>query len=206
MFLVLFLCALFLVWIDPLGLRPHKITPQLADSARPKLDVELLTVNPNSRPGSKLHKVRGIVVHYTANPGATAMANRNYFEGLKDSHITQASAHFIVGLDGEIIQCIPTSEVAYASNQRNWDTVSIEVCHPDSSGKFNRKTYDSLVRLTAYLMGRFDLNTDQVIRHYDVTGKLCPKYFVDHPDAWKQFKRDINTYVKENAIKEKSRE
>ena len=198
------LVALLLLWLDPLSLRPHKIRPQLPDSAQPEMDVELLTVNPNSRPGKKLGKVKGIVVHYTANPGSSAMDNRNYFEGLKDSHVTQASAHFIVGLKGEIVQCIPTSEIAYASNQRNGDTIAIEVCHPDASGKFNRKTYDSLVRLTAYLMARFDLDTDQVIRHYDVTGKLCPKYFVEHPDAWKQFKTDLNTYIKENAIKEKS--
>lgn len=164
----------------------------------------MLTPNPNSRPGTRLRKVRGIVVHYTANPGSTAMANRNYFESLKDSHVTRASAHFIVGLDGEIIQCVPTSEIAYASNQRNADTISIEVCHPDASGKFKRETYDSLVRLVAYLMARFQLSEDQLIRHYDVTGKICPKYFVDHPNAWKQFKADVNTYMEENSIREKT--
>ena len=94
------LVALLLLWLDPLSLRSHKIRPQLPDSARPEIDVELLTVNPNSRPGKKLGKVKGIVVHYTANPGSSAMDNRNYFEGLKDSHVTQASAHFIVGLKG----------------------------------------------------------------------------------------------------------
>lgn len=30
-----------------------------------------------------------------------------------------------------------------------------------------------------------------LIRHHDVTGKICPKWFVDHPDAWEQFKRDV---------------
>ena len=98
-------------------------------------DVELLTVNPYSRPGTKTDRIKGIVVHYTANPGATAMANRNYFEGLKDSHATRSSSNFIVGLEGEIIQCVPTWEVAYASNDRNHDTVSIECCHPDESGE-----------------------------------------------------------------------
>ena len=50
------------------------------DGSRPDLDVELLTVNPYSRPGTALTQVNGIVIHYTANPGATAIANRNYFE------------------------------------------------------------------------------------------------------------------------------
>ena len=84
----------------------------------PEYDVDLLTINSYSRPGIAMDDVNGIVIHYTANPGSTAVQNRNYFEGLKDSHITKASAHFVVGLDGEIVQCIPTAEIAYASNKR----------------------------------------------------------------------------------------
>ena len=71
---------------------------------QPDIDVELLTVNPYSRPGTETNKITGIVVHYTANPGSTAMDNRNYFEGLKDSHETKASSNFVVGLEGEIVQ------------------------------------------------------------------------------------------------------
>lgn len=162
---------------------------------QPSLDVELLSINDYSRPGIALDEVKGIVIHYTANPGSTAIQNRNYFEGLKDSHETMASSHFVIGLDGEIVQCIPTAEISYASNDRNNDTISIECCHPGKDGKFEDATYDSLIQLTAYLMGKYDLTTDDVIRHYDVTGKACPKYFVDHEDAWKQFLQDINTYI-----------
>ena len=144
-------------------------------------------------PEIKLEKVKGIVVHYTANPGSTAMENRNYFEGLKDSHKTFASSHFVVGLDGEIIQCIPTKEVAYASNDRNSDTLSIECCHYAENGKFTEKTYSSLVKLCAYLCHRFGLTQDDIIRHYDVTGKNCPKYFVEHPKVWKRFRADVKT-------------
>ena len=61
--------------------------------------------------------------------------------------------------------------------------------------KFNQQTYDSLVELTAYLMGRFQLTTDDVIRHYDVTGKKCPLYYVEHEDAWQQFLTDVNQYI-----------
>jgi len=166
------------------------------DESRPELDVELLTVNPYSRPGTALEKVNGIVIHYTANPGATAIANRNYFENLKDTHTTKASSHFIVGLEGEIVQCIPTAEIAYASNDRNSDTISIECCYQNEDGSFEQATYDSVIRLTAWLCAKFGLTTEDVIRHYDVTGKLCPKYYVEHEDAWAQFKEDVTTYLK----------
>lgn len=161
------------------------------DASKPQIDVELLTVNPYSRPGIETDKIQGIVVHYTANPGSTAMDNRNYFEGLKDSHVTKTSSNFIVGLEGEIVQCVPTWEVAYASNDRNKDTVSIECCHPDQTGKFTEETYHSMVQLCAWLCMKFDLDAGDVIRHYDVTGKNCPKYFVEDEKAWKQFKKDI---------------
>ena len=167
---------------------------------QPELDVQLLTVNEYSRPGLALDEVNGIVIHYTANPGTGAQANRNYFEGLKDSHDTKASSHFVIGLNGEIIQCIPTSEMAYASNERNTDTIAIECCHPDSSGAFNQSTYDSLVHLTAWLCGKFDLSTEDVIRHYDVTGKDCPKYYVENPDAWERFLGDVDAYLQQNGV------
>ena len=159
----------------------------------PEIDVELLTVNPYSRPGIALKSVKGIVVHYTANPGSSAAANRNYFENLKDSQDRKVSSHFVIGMDGEVIQCIPTKEIAYASNDRNTDTLSIECCHPDDTGEFTEDTYDSLVQLTAWLCKRFSLERDDVIRHYDVTGKDCPRYFVQNEDAWEQFRDDVKT-------------
>lgn len=166
------------------------------DASRPDLEVELLTINEYSRPGAKTGKINGIVIHYTANPGSSAMQNRDYFEGLKDSHKTKASSHFIVGLDGEIVQCVPTWEIAYASNERNSDTVSIETCHPKQDGKYTKETYQSLVKLTAWLCKKFDLDEEDVIRHYDVTGKICPKYFVENEEAWEQFKKDVKKALK----------
>lgn len=171
------------------------VTLSEVDENRPELDVELLTVNPYSRPGTALEKVNGIVIHYTANPGATAIANRNYFENLKDTHTTKASSHFVVGLEGEIVQCIPTAEIAYASNDRNSDTISIECCYKNEDGSFEQATYDSVIRLTAWLCEKFGLTSEDVIRHYDVTGKLCPLYYVEYEDAWTQFKKDVDTYL-----------
>ena len=165
------------------------------DASEPDIDVQLLDVNPYSRPGIQSDGITGIVIHYTANPGSTAQENRDYFNGLQNSHETSASSNFIVGLDGEIIQCVPTWEMAYASNERNHDTVSIEVCHPDESGKFTEDTYRSLVQLTSWLCVKFNLSADDVIRHYDVTGKNCPKYFVEHEEAWESFKENVSLAI-----------
>ena len=167
----------------------------------PEISAQFLTVNAYSRPGTKLEEVKGIVVHYTGNPGTTAQQNRNYFEGLAESKITKASSHYIIGLSGEIIQCIPLDEIAYASNERNVDTIAIECCIDNDAGKFNEKTYDSLVRLVAWLVGEYDLKIDDIIRHYDVTGKMCPKYFVEHESAWEDFKLDVKKYIDENGVK-----
>ena len=175
-------------------------TGEEIDASRPELDVQLLTVNPYSRPGTKSGKINGIVIHYTANPGSTARQNRDYFEGLKDSHETKASSHFVVGLEGEIVQCIPTWEVAYASNDRNSDTVSIETCHPKKDGKYTKETYRSMVKLTAWLCKKFDLNENDVIRHYDVTGKICPKYFVENEEAWKKFLEDVKQAIDSDTV------
>ena len=165
---------------------------------KPDIDVELLTINPYSRPGTQSEKINNIVIHYTANPGTTAKQNRNYFEGLKDSRKAKASSHFIVGLDGEIIQCVPTWEIAYASNHRNSDTVSIETCHKTSDGTYTKETYQSMVKLTAWLCEKFDLTDDDIIRHYDITGKICPKYFVEDENAWEKFKEDVKKVLEGN--------
>lgn len=166
----------------------------------PDYQVELLDINEYSRPGTALARVNGIVIHYTANPGTTAEQNRNYFQNLQETGETYASSHFVIGLDGEIVQCIPCNEIAYASNERNEDTIAIECCIPDETGRFNDATYQSLVELVTWLMGRYDLTTEDVIRHYDVTGKACPKYYVENEGEWLQFKEDLLTYIDTNGI------
>ena len=142
-----------------------------------------------ARSGRRLEDIRGIVIHYVGNPGTTAINNRNYFA----REDTEVCSHFVVGLEGEVVQCVPLWERSAASNQRNKDTISIEVCHPDETGKFNEDTYTSLVRLTAWLCRETNLKPDAVIRHYDVTGKACPLYYVRHPDAWNTFLSDVAT-------------
>ena len=185
--LLLVLCALGvgakLLWPRSVT-QAIKNTPGYGVEIPAWIEVDLLPVNEWSRPGEPLQEVNGVVIHYVGNPGTSAAANRSYFENLATTHETSVSAHFLVGLEGEILQCVPLSEISYCSNQRNYDTIAIEVCHPDDTGVFSDQTLESVERLTAWLCGVFDLGTDQVIRHYDVTGKICPKYYVEHEEAW----------------------
>jgi len=164
-----------------------------------KIDEKYLTPNQYSRPQKKIKEVKGIVIHWVANPNSTAISNRNYFESLKDKKIF-ASAHYVVGIKGEIIQCIPFDEVAYHVGAKKYRTnklgdypndytIGIECCHLDWNGKMSEETYNSLVELMDYLCDKFNLNAlVDCYRHYDVTGKLCPRFFVDNIDEWERFK------------------
>jgi N-acetylmuramoyl-L-alanine amidase len=160
--------------------------------------VDYIGKNSHSRPGTPLTEINAVVIHYVGNPGSSARANRNYFNNLALTKETYASSHFVVGLEGEIVACVPLTEIAYASNERNADTVSVEVCHPDESGVYAPKTYERVVELTAWLCRTFSLNpAEDVIRHYDVTGKICPKFYVEHPEAWEDLKADIAAKMEE---------
>ena len=154
----------------------------------------LLTPSKFTRPQTKI-KPTAIAWHYVGNPNTSALANRNYFESLKVGKKTSkgnyiyASSNFIIGLDGEIIECIPVGEKSFCTNQANGYTISIECCHPDSTGRFTEATYNSMVWLGKYLMQKYNIKNN--IRHYDVTGKICPKWFVDNPSEWEKFKAEL---------------
>lgn len=165
-----------------------------------KIQEKLLTPNPYSRPQTKLVKVTKIVVHWVGNAGSTAMSNRNYFEGLKTGkNGTYASSHYIIGLEGEVIRCIPDTEIAYHAKEANTYSIGIENCHPNWEGEFNDKTYQTLITLCASLSKRYGLNplTD-LLRHYDITKKICPKYYVEHQEAWEQLKKNVASKMNTN--------
>ncbi len=162
---------------------------------RPPLAVDLLTMNEYSRPGEALPEVKSIFIHYTANAGTTAEQNRSYFESLAESHERSASAHFVIGFDGTIVQCIPTKEIAYAVKGRNYDSISIECCYLDENGRFEEETYQKLIELTAWLLHKYELRPENVLRHYDEGGKNCPKYYVEHEEAWQGFLNDLRAYM-----------
>ena len=187
---LLFLVVLAIGWIVFQNeIIPREKVFELAATPIPDwIDQQIIDVDGNSRRGVYLEGVRDIVIHYVGNPGTTAQQNRDYF----DNPSSEVSSHFVIGLKGEIIQCIPLHEKSSASNHRNKDTISIEVCHPDTSGKFTDESYQSLVKLTAWLCKTCNLDSNDVIRHYDITGKQCPLYSVTHEDVWEQFKNDVD--------------
>ena len=157
------------------------------------------TMKKLTTPGSK---PAGIVIHYVGNPGSAAAANRNFFEN--GSGGAGVAAHYIVGLKGEVLRCVPDDEVAYHAGKSfgpAWDAMAktnnfrmlgIECCHPDASGMFNDLTYASLVELTALLCKRHELTINNVFRHYDVCGKNCPVYYANNQAAWQKMKADIS--------------
>lgn len=160
----------------------------------PEIKEDYLEINEYSRPGTELKKVKSIFVHYTANAGTTAEQNRSYFENLAQTHERSASAHFIIGYDGELLQCIPLDEEAYAVKSRNEDSISIECCYLSEDGSFTPQTYDTLIHTLAWLIDQYNLSTDDILRHYDCGGKLCPLYYAEHEDAWEQLRQDVADY------------
>jgi N-acetylmuramoyl-L-alanine amidase len=188
------------------------------------IDRKLLSINLFSRPGKKLAGVKGVVIHWVGNPGTSALQNRNYFEGLKNQSPDNpkavfASAHFIVGLAGEIIQCLPLDETAYHAGARlytpeaisrfghypNGNTVGIELCHPGRDGKFTPETWISAAGLTACLLRTFGLEPSSGIwTHHAIALKDCPKYFVEHPEAFERFKLDADIAMGEYPEGEKA--
>ena len=165
-----------------------------SDTRKPEIQENFLSFSEYNRPGTKLASVNNIFVHYTANPGTSAAQNRSYFESLGQTHERAASAHFIIGYEGEIIQCIPLEEEAYAVVDRNKDSISIECCFIEEDGSFTQETYDSLIAMIAWLTDKYDLEAKDILRHYDCGGKLCPIYYVEHEDAWEKLLYDVEHY------------
>ena len=170
-----------------------------------RIDEDHLTINRYSRPGTMLKDALAIVMHWVANPGSSAQANRNFFEGRKDGKSGYGSAHYIVGLHGEIIECIPPTEVAWHCGSKtytaytrtitrgnpNYVTLGVELCHPRADGEFSGETLKSAVSLVASLCNDFDLNPYKTITtHKAIVGwKDCPKYWCDNPGEFQRFCR-----------------
>lgn len=157
----------------------------------PEWEEAFLTVNEYSRPGSTLSKVDNVYVHYTANPGTNAHQNRSYFQNLAETKEVKASSHFIIGYEGEIVQCIPLDEIAYAVAGENTRSISIECCYVAEDGSFTEETYNSLIKLLKWLCDAYDLEKEDILRHYDSNGKLCPIYYVEHESEWEQLKTHV---------------
>ena len=172
-----------------------------------------LTPNKWSRPQIAIKPVRGIVIHYVENPGTSAMFNRNFFEHRKLGKTGYGSAHFIIDLSGEVVLCIPPNEVAYhcgenraagfyytdLATDRFWPwpnacTLGVEFCHLDRLGHYTEETLESGRHLLASLCELHDLDPAfDIVRHFDITGKPCPKFFVDHLREFETYKLSVKS-------------
>lgn len=152
-----------------------------------------------------LSRIKYIVVHYTANDGDSDEGNGNYFA----NHIKEASAHYFADGDS-ITQSVPDDYIAYSVGGKkysdcnktgggkfygqctNANSLSIELCDEVKNGvsDFTSATIDNAVELIREKMKQYNVDINHVIRHFDVTGKPCPKPYVDNA-LWKEFKRKI---------------
>lgn len=136
-------------------------------------------------PGTAIQP-RELILHYIGNPGTTARQNASYF-----AHVnSQTSVHYIVD-EEEIIEIIPPDQKSYGTSDRehNKRGIQIEMCHPDASGRIEEVVLEKVVWLCRELMGRYGIT--EIIRHYDVTGKKCPLWYVEHPEEWEALKGRI---------------
>lgn len=168
----------------------------------------LLTPNEYSRPQSKVRELLAVVIHWTANPCAGAKENRDYFETKKTGMGGYGSAHYVIGQNGEAVQCVPEDEVAYhcGSSQKdpasgkvytdyarrkfghyavnfktespNLCTVGIELCPADWDGNFTDETERSAAELCADILRRHSLTADDITTHHDIVG------WKDCPRLW----------------------
>lgn len=166
---------------------------------------EMLITNPVNRPRKPMTP-KYLVIHWTANTakGANARANRNYFQNTTRA----ASAHYIVD-DREIVRCIPENEVAYHvgalkyshPEARNANSIGIEMC-VNADGNFE-KMRENTVRLAADICRRYGINPlNDMLRHYDVTRKDCPRFFVQDPAAWNIFRYEVSKAMFPPVLKE----
>lgn len=127
------------------------------------------------------------------------MANRNYFESLKNKQV-YASSQYIIGLNGEVVACMPENEIAWhAGNYKiNCNSIGFECCHPDWGGKFSDITYNTLITMLADKCRQYNLNVNAIITHKMASGKVCPKYYVEHQDAFEQLKADVASKLGNN--------
>lgn len=145
---------------------------------------------------------RYIVIHDTDNRkrGANAKANRDYFANHPDA---QASAHYTVDQDN-IIQVLEDTwrgwhcGDVYNPTVNNSNSIGIELC-VNVDNDFT-KTLANGIELVKYLMAKHNIPESNVIRHKDVTGKICPRYMIqDRPDLWVYLKNSIGGKVAENV-------
>jgi N-acetylmuramoyl-L-alanine amidase len=169
----------------------------------------------NYRKG-RTDSIKYIVIHYTANNGDTAAGNASYYANNAN---LSASAHYFIDEHQDVYQSVKDSDTAWhcgASSYkhkycRNSNSIGIELCSRNPNGKvsaedkgwyFKEETINNAVKLTKKLMAIYGVPAENVVRHYDVTGKRCPAPFVNDENAWQKFKERISSEGDEDDMKQ----
>ena len=144
------------------------------------------------------NSIKYIVMHYTANDGDTDEGNAHYFQGAG----RRASAHYFVDEDS-VAQSVRDNDAAWHCGGAlesshhplrgicmNRNSLGVEMCSDIVGGKYTitPQTVDRAVELVKYLMAKYGIDVDHVVRHYDVTGKDCPEPWVRDESLWRAFK------------------
>jgi len=174
---------------------------------------DLIVKNQYSRPGMKLIGVKGLVIHWTATPGASDENEVKFFDGADGGGGRYASAHLFVDRDSARLD-IPLDEVAYHANDHacripklaatasyyknggaNLTAIGIEMC-VEKDGTIHAETITRTVQVAAALCKQFGLNpVADIYRHYDITGKNCPAPWVAKPAEFTTFKNRVAAEV-----------
>ena len=149
--------------------------------------------------------VEYIVIHYTSNQGDTAKNNADYFAREK----VGASAHYFCD-ENEIWQSVKDTDTAWHCGAktyrhpecRNANSIGVEICMNDKKGNVRQGSIATAAELVRYLMQRYGVPVDRVIRHYDVTGKYCPGPMVDDPALWTAFQQSL-TQTEDDSVRYK---
>ena len=157
--------------------------------------MEFIACNTDNYRAGRTQPVQYIVMHYTANNGDTAQNNCDYYHRVGG---LQASAHYFVDEYG-VMQSVREGDTAWHCGARaywhpecrNGNSIGIEMCsrkRADGSYYILPETVANAAALAREIMQRYGIDTDHVLRHYDVTGKRCPMPWVDDPAQWTAFK------------------
>ena len=156
--------------------------------------MEFVSCDPSNYRAGRTQPVRYIVMHYTANNGDTARNNCDYYHRVGG---LQASAHYFCDEHG-VMQSVREGDTAWHCGARaywhpecrNANSIGIEMCsrkRADGSYYIKPETVANAATLAKDIMQRYGIDTDHVLRHYDVTGKHCPMPWVDDPAQWTAF-------------------
>lgn len=151
----------------------------------------------NRRPGIAMDPDL-ITIHNTANPTSTANGEREWLE----NPLNEATASYHIVIDqNEAIEVIPLNEVAWHAGNKegNMRSIGIEITE---SGNY-QKTLENAEMLVAKMLAERGWETDRLRRHYDWSGKICPRKMYDDGtwEGWETFKADVKRILDSGEYK-----